>query len=558
MEAFDETFDFVVVGSGGGSMSAALYLRSVGKRVLILEKLPIIGGTTGRSGGVMWIPNNCFMARDGVPDSPQQALAYLEATTGNQPDSPAATPERRAMYVAEAPRMLEFLVSQGIRLGRAKYWPDYYDDLPGGSEQGRTVRAEVFDIRELGEWSDKLFPGFTELPAYMDEMMLVGYYKTSWQARKIMLRVGLRAILARLAGKKLVTAGAALQGRMLQASLRAGVEFRTESPVSELVVEDGAVTGVVTTRDGQPWRIGAKLGVLMNAGGFSHNARMREQYIPNTQVAWSNASRGNTGEMIETMARHGGVLANMGEMVGFQSTFQPGWENDEVKSPAQRLTAAPHAILVDQSGQRYQNEGGSYMAYCKGMLQRHETVPAVPSWAIFDTRVMQKYMIAGTMPGSAKPESWQEEGFLKQADSLQELAGKLDIDPLTLQATVTRFNAFVDAGRDEDFGRGARAYDRWLGDPAHGPNGTLGRIDAGPFYAVPVYPGDVGTYGGVVTDEYARVLREDGSAIPGLYAVGICAASMNGGVYPGAGCSVGPAFTFGYVAARHATGEFSG
>ncbi|MFV8816711.1 FAD-dependent oxidoreductase [Haliea sp. E17] len=556
MTAFDETFDFVVVGSGGGSMSAALYLRSLGKRVLILEKLPIVGGTTGRSGGVMWIPNNRFMARDGVPDSPGQALAYLEATTADQPDSPAATPERRQMYVAEAPRMLEFLISQGIRLDRAKYWPDYYDEAPGGSEQGRTVRAEVFDLRELGEWADKLFPGFTELPAYMDEMMLLGYYRTSWQARKIMLRVALRTILARLTGKRLVTAGAALQGRMLQASLRAGVEIRTETPVSELVFEDGAVKGVIVNREGQPWRIGATLGVLMNAGGFSHNATMREHYIPNTEVAWSNASVGNTGEMIETMARHGAATANMGEMVGFQSTFQPGWENDEVKSPAQRLTAAPHAILVDQGGQRYMNEGGSYMAYCKGMLERHKDVPAVPSWAVFDSRVLQNYMIAGTMPGSKKPQSWYDEDFLKQADSIEALAERLGIAPEALAATVQRFNGFVDAGRDEDFGRGARAYDRWLGDPAHQPNGTLGRIEEGPFYAVPVNPGDVGTYGGVVTDEYARVLKEDGSVIPGLYAVGICAASMNGGVYPGAGCSIGPAFTFGYVAARHATGEF--
>ncbi len=556
MEAFDENYDFVVVGSGGGSMSSALYLRSVGKRVLILEKMPIVGGTTGRSGGVMWIPNNRFMARDGVPDSPEQALAYLEATTGDQPDSPAATAERRRMYVTEAPRMLEFLISNGIKLDRAKYWPDYNDNLPGGSEQGRTVRAEVFDLRELGEWSDKLFPGFTELPAYMDEMMLIGYYRTSWQARKIMLRVALRAICARLMGKRLATAGAALQGRMLLATLQAGVEIRTEAPVSELIVEDGAVRGVVANIDGQPRRIAAKLGVLMNTGGFSHNAKMREKFIPNTEVAWSNASSGNTGEMIETMAGHGAATANMGEMVGFQCTFQPGWEDDEVKSPAQRLTAAPHAILVDQGGQRYQTEGGSYMAYCKGMLEHHKEVPAVPSWAIFDSRVMKKYMIAGTMPGSKKPQSWYDEGFLKEADSIEALAEKTSIDPEVLKATISRFNGFVDAGHDADFGRGDSAYDRWLGDPAHQPNGTLGRIEEGPFYAIPVYPGDVGTYGGVVTDEYARVLREDGSIIPGLYAVGICAASMNGGVYPGAGCSVGPAFTFGYVAARHAAGEF--
>ncbi|TGD70455.1 FAD-dependent oxidoreductase, partial [Mangrovimicrobium sediminis] len=170
MQGFDESYDFVVVGSGGGSMCAALYLRSLGKRVLILEKMDIVGGTTGRSGGVLWIPANPFMAAAGIADSPEQGRAYLEAVTGSQPDAPAATPERRDMFVTEGPRMLDFLIRQGIELARADYWPDYYDEAPGGSEPGRTVRAKLFDIKELGTWQDKLFPGFTELPAYMDEM----------------------------------------------------------------------------------------------------------------------------------------------------------------------------------------------------------------------------------------------------------------------------------------------------------------------------------------------------------------------------------------------------
>ncbi len=556
MSDFQDTYDFIVVGSGGGSMCAALYLRSLGKRVLVLEKLGIVGGTTGRSGGVMWIPANPFMARDGIADSAEQGLAYLEAVTGNQPDAPAATPERREMFVTEGPRMLDFLIRQGIQLDRAPYWPDYYDEAPGGSAPGRTVRAKLFDRGELGDWEDKLFHGFTDLPAYMDEMQMLGYYRTSWKARRVMLRVILRIIKAKLTGKRYVTAGAALQGRMLQASLRAGVDIRVNAGVSEILFEDGRAVGVVAQRDGQPWRVGATLGVLMNAGGFSHNPEMRAKYIPNTEVAWSNASVGNTGEMIQEMQRHGAALANMGEFVGFQSTFQPGWEKDEVKSPAQRLTAAPHAILVDQSGRRYLNEGGSYMAYCRGMLEHNQSVPAVPSWAVFDQRVLDKYMIGGTMPGSKKPQSWFDEGYLKKADSVEALAQQIGVDPAALAGTVQRFNGFVDAGRDEDFQRGERAYDNYLGDPGHTPSPTLGRIDQGPFYAVEVYPGDVGTYGGVVTDEYARVLREDGSVIDGLYATGICAASMNGAFYPGAGCSIGPTFTFGYVAAKHAVGEY--
>jgi 3-oxosteroid 1-dehydrogenase len=244
--------------------------------------------------------------------------------------------------------------------------------------------------------------------------------------------------------------------------------------------------------------------------------------------------------------------------VGNQQTIPPGAEDSELKPPAQSMTAKPHAILVDQSGVRYLNEGGSYMAYCKAMFERHKTVPAVPSWAILDSRYLRKYMLAGTMPGSKKPQRWYEEGYLRKGDTIEELAAQLHMKPETLRATVDRFNGFVAKGKDEDFGRGVRAYDRWLGDPYHKPSATLGSISEGPFYAVPVVPGDVGTYGGVVTDEFARVLRQDGSVISGLYATGISTASVMGRAYPGAGCSIGPAFTFGYIAAQHAAGAARG
>jgi 3-oxosteroid 1-dehydrogenase len=216
------------------------------------------------------------------------------------------------------------------------------------------------------------------------------------------------------------------------------------------------------------------------------------------------------------------------------------------------MTASPHAILVDQSGVRYMNEGGSYMAYCKAMLERNKVVPAVPSWAVFDNQYMRKYMLAGTMPGSKKPQRWYDEGYLKTADTIEELARQLNIDPAALKGTVERFNRFVANNRDEDFHRGERAYDRWLGDPFNKPSETLGSIAEPPFHAVAVLPGDVGTYGGVVTDEYARVLREDGSVIAGLYATGVSTASVMGRAYPGPGSSVGPSFVWGYVAAKHA------
>ncbi|WP_284258198.1 FAD-dependent oxidoreductase [Acidocella aquatica] len=552
MTEFNELFDFVVVGSGGGSMCASLIMREAGKSVLILEKTPLIGGTTARSGGVMWIPNNRFMKRDGIEDSLEKATTYLDNVVGDHNDTPGTSRERRHAYLTQGSEMVDFLVKQGIKLTRVNYWPDYYDERPGGSEQGRTVVAELFNANELGEWKQKLRPNFISMMSTLDEMLKLRFLKQSWEAKRIAVRFALRTVFAKLTGKHYVTAGAALQGRMFQAALRSNVEFRTESPVTELIVEDGAVKGIVTIKDGRPHRVGARLGVLVNAGGFAQNQAMRDKYQPGTSVKWTNTIEGDTGEMILEMMRHGAAIAQMEEMVGNQMSIAPGTEDNAVKEVVQGVTAAPHAILVDQTGQRYMNEAGSYMTYCQGMLERNRTVPAIPSWAIFDSQFIRKYMLAGTMPGANKPARWFTDGFLKKADMLEELADMVQIEPAALQATVERFNGFVAAGHDADFKRGDRAYDRWLGDPFHQPSASLGDIKEAPFYAMPVVPGDVGTYGGVVTDANARVLREDGSVIPGLYATGVSTASVMGRAYPGAGSSVGPSFVWGYVAGKHA------
>ncbi len=554
MSGFDETFDFVVAGSGGGSMCGGLLMRTLGKSVVILEKTQYVGGTTARSGGVMWIPNNPFMKRDGIEDSYEKAAAYLEAVAGDQEDAPGATRARQHAYLTQAPRMLDFLIQQGIKLNRVGYWPDYYDEMPGGSKDGRTVVAELFNTNELGPWREKLQPGFINMRATLDDLMMLRTFKQSWSGKKLMLKVGFATALAKIRGQRWASAGQALQGRMLQAALKAGIDLRINTPVTELIIEDGAVTGVLAQRDGRPWRVGARLGVLINAGGFSHNQRMRDQYQPGTSVKWTQVTAGDTGEMIEEMQKHGAAIGQMDAMVGYQTSLPPGTETDMVKSPMQGVTAAPHAILVDSSGVRYQNEGGSYMEYCANMLERNKTVPAVPSWAIFDTQFLKNYLLNGTMPGTKKPQAWFDSGYMHKADTIAALAAKINIDAATLSATVARFNGFVAQNKDEDFHRGDRAYDNWLGDPYHKPSSTLGTIDQGPFYAQPVVPGDVGTYGGVVTDTNARVLREDGSIIPGLYATGISTASVMGRKYPGAGASVGPSFVWGYVAAKHAAG----
>ncbi|MBP6723644.1 MAG: FAD-dependent oxidoreductase [Halioglobus sp.] len=583
MNQFDETFDYVVVGSGAGAMCAALVMAEAGKSTLILEKTAVLGGTTARSGGAMWIPNNRYMKRDGINDNTEKAMAYLDELIGSDPTAPAASRQRRLKFVTEAPRMIDFIADRGVRLTRTDYWPDYYDNRPGGSVDSRSVFSEVFDAKELGPWADKLRPGFIPMPVnlaeilplpksvkakigrgmtvmlgsmHLGQMMKLPHFRKSWVGRKMMLKVGLAWLFGRLTGKHYVAAGAGLQGQLLKAALNAGADLRVGSPVMGLIEHDGRITGVATESGGISRRIGATLGVLVNAGGFAHNQAMRDQYAPGTRVEWTSAAEGDTGEMLQEMMRHGAAVAQMDARVGNQTTPMPGFENMPIKPSMQSVTAKPHCILVDQTGVRYQTEGGSYSAYCQGMLERNRTVPAVPSWAIFDERLLRNYIFGGGMPGEGLGRSgvWIEAGYMKKGGSIEELSVHLDIDPAILRATVDRFNAFVDKGVDEDFHRGQSAYDGWLGDPFREPSKSLGRIDQGPFYAVPILPGDMGTYGGVVTDIHARVLREDGSVIEGLYATGVSTAGVMGRSYPGGGASVGPSMTFGYVAARHAAG----
>lgn len=542
-----ETFDFVVIGSGGGSMCAALQMRAAGKTVLILEKTDLVGGTTAASGGVMWIPNNRFMKSEGVEDSSANANNYLDAVIGDSQDTPGASRERRRAYVEQAPEMIDFLVAQGIQLRRIPSWPDYYDVI-GASVPGRAVVSQLFDIKQLGAWKAKLRPGFLPLPANLDEAMQLPLIKRSGHAKKVLARIIGRAIADKLTGKQRATAGQALQGQMLHAALKSGVEIRLNTAVERISVENNRVSGVVA--GGKP--ISARLGVLINAGGFARNQRMLDQYIPGTSAAWSSTIAGDTGEMIEEGVRLGATTAQMSERIGMQISLPPGSDKLAVKPGMQNDICKPHAIVVDQTGVRYAGEACSHAEFSQRMMERNKVAPASPSWMIFDSQYIAKYMLAGTMPGNKKPKAWGEANFLRRGDTIEALANNCGIDATALKASVERFNGFVRKGRDEDFQRGDHPYDRWTGDPLATGSNTLGTIEQGPFYAVQMVPGDVGTYGGLLTDTNARVLRGDGSVIEGLYATGTSTASVMGRVEPGPGGSIGPSFTWGYVAAKHA------
>jgi len=295
--------------------------------------------------------------------------------------------------------------------------------------------------------------------------------------------------------------------------------------------------------------------VLVNAGGFSQNREMRARYQPDLRVDLTGATEGDTGEMLQAMMKLGAATGQMDEIIGQQLMILQGRENlgngvNLMQLGGQKDIAKPHSILVDRTGARYLNEGGSYVLFCQLMRQRNCQVPATPSWQVVDSRYMEKYMYCGTMPGTAKPREWLDRGFLKKTDTIEALAGQMEVDPAVLRATVDTFNEGVCQGRDPLFHRGNRAY----GDFTRQGSQALGPIEKGPFYATPVVPGDLGTLGGVVPTSMPGCCARTAHPSPGLYATGVSTASMIGRCYPGAGASVGPSFLGGYLAARHAAG----
>jgi 3-oxosteroid 1-dehydrogenase len=350
---------------------------------------------------------------------------------------------------------------------------------------------------------------------------------------------------------------------MLQIALREKLPIWTEAPVRDFIVENGRVAGVRVLRGGREINVEARDGVLINAGGFSRSREMREQFQPKPNPwSWTNANPGDTGEVLQAAMRLGAATDCMNEAWWVITSLAPGEKLPEgaINSNGVAIPfmhhldlSLPFSMMVDQSGERFCDEAGAYMEIGQRMYARHAaTGKAVPSWLIMDSRQRKFYPWGTAAPGKI-PQAWLDSGYLKRANSIAELAEICRIDKGGLEKTVSRFNEFCRTGVDADFGRGGRAFDRAHGDPSVTPNPNLGAIESAPFYAVAMYPGDVGTAGGLVTDEFARVCRADGSVIAGLYATGNSTASVFGRCYPGAGASIAASFIFGYIAAAHAS-----
>lgn len=553
MSEWDYLTDLLVVGSGGG-LTAAVTAAEIGLDALVVEKEDLIGGSTAMSGGVVWLPHNPLMVEDGVPDSLEQGLEYFESVVG--PPTPASSIERRTAYIEAGSAVVQMLRTLGVQFLRCEGYSDYYAGVRGyrgGVARGRAIECHYFDAHQLGPWEQKLRGAFTGgVVVYTHESSRAQLVVRTREGAKVASRIARRTIGGIVKGEARLTNGAALVASLLKLAIERSIPVWTGTKLVDLVVEDGEVRGAVLERGGKQVRVRARGGVLINAGGFSHNREMREKFSgehPNS-AQWSSSNPGDTGEAIELAMKLGAGIDLMDEAWWIPTTIRPN--GSVVFVHGERCK--PGCIIVDASGSRYFNEAVSYMEAGQKMYERDKSVKAVPSWLVLDSRYRRRYPLAFRRPGLS-PKKWKTKDFVTKAATLDELADACGIDRQGLQATVNRFNEFARNGSDEDFHRGEGDHERWYGDPSNKPNACLGPIERPPFYALALYPGDVGTSGGLVCDEHSRVLDEKGEPIPGLYASGNSTASVMGRTYPGAGASIGASMVFAYLAAQHAAGR---
>ena len=544
-------FDVVVVGSGAAGMTAALTAAHHGLRVVVIEKTDRFGGSTARSGGGLWLPGNEVLRKAGVRDTPGRARAYLAYVAGD-----GVTQARQRALLEHGPAMLAFVrASTPVDFAWVPGYADYYPEAPGGLAQGRSIEPVPLDGRVLGAELARLNPAYAPAPNGIT-ITQADYRWLSLGPRHPRAMLATAKILGRMARTRLLRQPMLSLGQALAAGLRAGLLAREVpvwlgTPMTGLRMTDGRVTGVEVTRDGRPALIRAGRGVVLAAGGFEHNEQMRRRYQRQPiGTEWTTGAAGNTGDAITAGEAAGAALDLMDDAWWGPSIPLSG---GPYFCLAER--SLPGCLLVNGAGQRFVNESAPYVDAVHAMYDGHcDAVPHIPSWLITDQRYRNSYVFAGLPPRKPLPRRWYAAGAVYRAPTVAELADQVGIDPAALAKTVVRFNEFAQAGRDEDFHRGNSAYDRYYSDPRRRPNPCLAPLDTPPFYAVKIVPGDLGTKGGLRTDERARVLRADGTPIAGLYAAGNTSAAVMGHSYAGAGATIGPAMTFGYLAALDLAG----
>jgi 3-oxosteroid 1-dehydrogenase len=556
--AADTSIDVLVIGSGAGAMTAALVAARAGLETLIVEKADVYGGTSATSGGGLWITCNHLMSGVGIEDNPDDATAYLTALTGN--DVPSANV---ASFARNGARMLRWIMENShVQFIAMPEYADYYQHIPGARPGGRSIDPLPYDARELGDdFLNMNMPhrqvrvlglmGYSNIEGAVLLSKAPGWFKLllklSWQYfSDIPWRFRSRR-------SRRLTMGNALIGRLRKSLLDLNVPIRLNCPAGDLLVEDGKVVGVRARREGRDIVIHARRGVVLASGGFEHNQKLRELYLPKpTSTRWSAANPTNTGDMLVA-----------GQAIGARTALldEAWWGPTMVVAGEDRARALftersmPGAIVVNTDAERFFNESVAYTTAVQAMYQPGN----LPSFLIFDHRYKSNYPFGPLLPAEMHL-NWLQprhirKDLLKSAPTVQALAEQLGLDPDTLARTVERFNGFAAAGKDEDFNRGENSYDLIYGDIRIKPNPCLAPLTEPPFYALQIHPGDIGTKGGLLTNEHAQVIGQDGQPIGGLYAIGNCSASVMGRYYPGAGATLGPAMTFGFLAAEHIVGR---
>jgi 3-oxosteroid 1-dehydrogenase len=560
---WDHSVDLLVAGSGAAAMSAGIRAADLGLSVLLVEKGATYGGSTAMSGGVCWVGNHTRMAELGIADSDAEVLQYLKQITHGE-----TSEELLRTYVSESTRMLSYLERHThARFVPLRDYGDYYAESQGGKPGGRSLEPEPFDGGTLG--SD-----FAQLHRPAASALVLGKFMiTAREARKFIV-LGLGSVVAlawslaryalrfrqrrRFGRDPYLTNGNALAGRLRLSLKDRKVPVWLRTPLVELVQVDGRVVGAVLQREGRTFRVQARRGVVLACGGFERNLKLRQEHGPApASTEWTAGNEDNTGDGIVLGRQAGASTALMHEAWWTPVTQYPGVRSGWVLVVEKSL---PGGIFVDGAGRRFTNEAAPYQDVVAAMFANHaRSGRGVPAWMVFDASYRRNYIAGPIGPGRFLPDKMLprrvRQQLLRKAPSLAELAVQLELDPGVLEATVARYNTMAAAGRDEDYGRGEASSDRYYGDARVRPNPCMAPLSKAPFYAIPIYPGDLGTKGGLRTDRHARVLDPHGAPIAGLFAAGNTSASIMGRGYPGAGGTIGPALCFGFLAAECAARE---
>ncbi|MBV1787594.1 FAD-dependent oxidoreductase [Marinobacterium sp. D7] len=555
--------DLLVVGSGAGGLSTAVTAKKNGLDVIVIEKDQVFGGTTAFSGGVLWIPGNHHGRKQNPQDTRDAAIEYIRNETGDFFDEEGAN-----AFLDKGPEMVDFFERETTVKFIPTLYPDYHPTLGGGVDIGRSILAAPFDIRQLGRDIKRMRPPlktitfigmmFNSSNADLKHFFNATKSLTSFLYVCKRLAVHMKELALYRRGVN-VTSGNALAARLAKSALDLNIPIHTSAPAKELVQKNGRVTGVRTVIDGCEVVIEARKGVVLACGGFAQDVKRIAEAYPHVRRGGEHHSpvpQSNTGDGLAMVERIGvPVTCEFADTSAWMPTsLVPNKDGSFGKFPHLLDRYKPGVIGINPMGKRFCNESESYHDVGAAMIRTCETSKKTYMWLICDQTCLSKYGLGYVKPSPMPIGGFLRNGYLKRGKTLEELATVIGVDAYQLKRTVAEYNEGAVHGEDRQFGRGSTAFNRYLADPENKPNPCVAPLQKGPFYAVKVFMGDLGTFDGIKTDVYGQVLDAEGVGVDGLYAVGNDRRSIMGGNYPGAGITLGPIMTFGYITARRIAG----